>query len=217
LIPFNSTGPATNALLGGQIDYMCNGIPEVGSLVTAGIVKAFAIATKERNPASECSDLEGGWTTSLPGLALVCFVCTERYAATNSRHAHQCSGQCIGRPECAQAFSRHRLEHSGQSATGPGLSVARSSSRAICPVVSPACAPSSHSILSASRPFFAAPMWAATTATASSSRTIWRTPFTVLAALSSTLFTRPPNTGDCASVAIFTPADGRRCRKPRCR
>jgi tripartite-type tricarboxylate transporter receptor subunit TctC len=51
LIPFNGTGPAANALLGGQIDYMCNGIPEVGSLVTVGTVKAFAVGTPERNPA----------------------------------------------------------------------------------------------------------------------------------------------------------------------
>ena len=36
-------------------------------------------------------------------------------------------------------------------------------------------------------------------------RTICRTPLIVLAAESSTRFTRPPNTGDCASVANFTP------------
>ena len=72
-------------------------------------------------------------------------------------------------------------------------------------VVSLAFGPSSHSIFSAASPFFAAPMWSATTATQSSSFTIWRTPFTALAAVSSTLFSWPPNTGDCASVAIFMP------------
>jgi tripartite-type tricarboxylate transporter receptor subunit TctC len=51
LVPFNGTGPAANALLGGQIDYMCNGIPELGAQVMAGTVKAFAIGTAERNPA----------------------------------------------------------------------------------------------------------------------------------------------------------------------
>ena len=80
-------------------------------------------------------------------------------------------------------------------------------------VLSLACGPSSHSITRAARPFFAAPMWSATTATASSSRTIWRTPLTALAAVSSTLFTRPPNTGDCANVAIFTP--GGRASMPK--
>ena len=39
-------------------------------------------------------------------------------------------------------------------------------------VLSLACGPSSHSITSAASPFFAAPIWSATTATASSSRTI---------------------------------------------
>ncbi len=42
----------------------------------------------------------------------------------------------------------------------------------IASVLSLACGPSSHSIASAASPFFAAPMWSATTATASSSRTI---------------------------------------------
>ena len=52
------------------------------------------------------------------------------------------------------------------SATAPCLSVACSSSRATSAVVSLACGPSSHSILSAASPFFAAPIWSATTATA---------------------------------------------------
>jgi tripartite-type tricarboxylate transporter receptor subunit TctC len=30
LVPFNGSGPAANAMIGGQVDYMCNGIPEVG-------------------------------------------------------------------------------------------------------------------------------------------------------------------------------------------
>jgi len=51
LVPFNGTGPAAHALVAGQIDYMTNGIPEVGSQVIAGTVKAFAVGTNERNPA----------------------------------------------------------------------------------------------------------------------------------------------------------------------
>jgi tripartite-type tricarboxylate transporter receptor subunit TctC len=49
-VPFNGTGPAMNALVGGQVDYMCdqivNGVPQVN----AGTIKAYAIATPERNP-----------------------------------------------------------------------------------------------------------------------------------------------------------------------
>jgi tripartite-type tricarboxylate transporter receptor subunit TctC len=50
LVPFNGTGPATNALLGGQVDYMLNGIADVGSQIQAGTVKAYAIGTAERHP-----------------------------------------------------------------------------------------------------------------------------------------------------------------------
>ena len=60
----------------------------------------------------------------------------------------------------------------------PELSVAFSSSPTMSSVLSLACGPSSHSITRAASPFFAAPIWSATTATASSSRTIWRTPLT---------------------------------------
>src|SRR5262245_41818281 len=51
LVPFSGTGPATNALIGGQIDYMCNAIPEVGSQVQAGRIKAYAIGSAQRSPA----------------------------------------------------------------------------------------------------------------------------------------------------------------------
>jgi tripartite-type tricarboxylate transporter receptor subunit TctC len=50
LVPFTGTGPATNALLSGQVDYMCNGIPEAGPHIQAGTLKAFAVGTAERNP-----------------------------------------------------------------------------------------------------------------------------------------------------------------------
>ena len=51
LVPFTGTGPATNALLSGQVDYMCDGIPEAGAHIQAGTLKAFAIGADERNPA----------------------------------------------------------------------------------------------------------------------------------------------------------------------
>ena len=51
MVPFTGTGPAMNALLGGQVDYVCD--PILGPLphVRAGTVKALAIATKKRHPA----------------------------------------------------------------------------------------------------------------------------------------------------------------------
>jgi tripartite-type tricarboxylate transporter receptor subunit TctC len=51
LVPFTGTGPATNALLSGQVDYMCNGIPESGPHIEAGRLKAYAVGTAQRHPA----------------------------------------------------------------------------------------------------------------------------------------------------------------------
>jgi tripartite-type tricarboxylate transporter receptor subunit TctC len=50
-VPFNGTGPAMNALVGGQVDYMCDQIVNVVPQVNGGTIKAYAIGTAERNPA----------------------------------------------------------------------------------------------------------------------------------------------------------------------
>ncbi len=49
-VPFNGTGPAMNALVGGQVDYMCDQIVNAVPQVKGGTIKAYAIATPERNP-----------------------------------------------------------------------------------------------------------------------------------------------------------------------
>jgi tripartite-type tricarboxylate transporter receptor subunit TctC len=50
MVPFGGTAPALSALLGGQVDYVCD--PVLGPLphVRAGTLKALAIATKKRSP-----------------------------------------------------------------------------------------------------------------------------------------------------------------------
>ena len=50
-IPFKGTGPAMNALVGGQVDYMCDQIVNAVPQVQGGTIKAYAIGTAERNPA----------------------------------------------------------------------------------------------------------------------------------------------------------------------
>jgi tripartite-type tricarboxylate transporter receptor subunit TctC len=50
MVPFNGAAPAVNALLGGQVDYMCLGIAEVGPQLQGGTIKAYAIGTTERHP-----------------------------------------------------------------------------------------------------------------------------------------------------------------------
>jgi tripartite-type tricarboxylate transporter receptor subunit TctC len=51
MVPFNGAAPAVRALVGGQVDYMCNAIPDVVSQVQSGMLKAYAIGTATRNPA----------------------------------------------------------------------------------------------------------------------------------------------------------------------
>ncbi len=49
-VPFDGTGPAMNALLGGQVDYMCDQVVNLVSQVEGGVVRAYAVATPKRNP-----------------------------------------------------------------------------------------------------------------------------------------------------------------------
>ena len=49
LVPFNGGAPAMNALMGGQVDYMCADVLTAGPQVKAGSVKAYAIAAPERS------------------------------------------------------------------------------------------------------------------------------------------------------------------------
>ena len=50
LVPFNGAAPAMTALLGGQVDYICNAIPDAVSHVRSGTAKGYAITTAERSP-----------------------------------------------------------------------------------------------------------------------------------------------------------------------
>jgi tripartite-type tricarboxylate transporter receptor subunit TctC len=50
-VPFNGTGPAMNALVGGQVDYMCDQIVNVVPQIKGGTIKAYAVGTADRNPA----------------------------------------------------------------------------------------------------------------------------------------------------------------------
>jgi tripartite-type tricarboxylate transporter receptor subunit TctC len=50
-VPFTGAAPAMNALLGGQVDYICNAIPDSIPHVQSGTAKVYAISTAERSPA----------------------------------------------------------------------------------------------------------------------------------------------------------------------
>jgi tripartite-type tricarboxylate transporter receptor subunit TctC len=49
-VPFNGTGPAMNALVGGQVDYMCDQIVNAVPQINGGTIKAYAVATPGRSP-----------------------------------------------------------------------------------------------------------------------------------------------------------------------
>jgi tripartite-type tricarboxylate transporter receptor subunit TctC len=51
LVPFTGTAPALNAMLGEQVDYVCDPILGPLSHVRAGTLKAMAIGTSKRHPA----------------------------------------------------------------------------------------------------------------------------------------------------------------------
>jgi tripartite-type tricarboxylate transporter receptor subunit TctC len=50
LVPFGGTGPATNALIARQVDYLLTGIAELGVHIQAGSVRALAIGSSSRSP-----------------------------------------------------------------------------------------------------------------------------------------------------------------------
>jgi tripartite-type tricarboxylate transporter receptor subunit TctC len=52
LVPFNGGAPAMNALVAGQVDYMCADIVTGGPQLEPGKIKVYAIASAARNPAT---------------------------------------------------------------------------------------------------------------------------------------------------------------------
>jgi tripartite-type tricarboxylate transporter receptor subunit TctC len=51
MIPFNGSAPAINALVAGQVDYMCDPVSDIVQQVEAGTMKVYATGTAVRNPA----------------------------------------------------------------------------------------------------------------------------------------------------------------------
>ena len=70
-VPFNGGAPAMNALVGGQVDYMCADIITGGPHHEAGKIKVYAIASPARNPAlAERADHRGSRPARVPGVRL---------------------------------------------------------------------------------------------------------------------------------------------------
>ena len=56
LVPFSGGAPAMNALVAGQVDYMCADIITGGAHLEAGKIKVFAISSAARNPVTTAHD-----------------------------------------------------------------------------------------------------------------------------------------------------------------
>ena len=93
-VPFNGTGPAMNALVGGQVDYMCDQIVNAVPQVKGGTIKAYAIATPERNPSlPDVPTTKEGGLPVLPGPGLERDFCAEGNSARGPRQAQRGGGQ----------------------------------------------------------------------------------------------------------------------------
>jgi tripartite-type tricarboxylate transporter receptor subunit TctC len=51
MVPFTGAAPAVNAILRGQVDYMCDTIPDVVQQIQSGMIKGYAVGSPKRNPA----------------------------------------------------------------------------------------------------------------------------------------------------------------------
>jgi tripartite-type tricarboxylate transporter receptor subunit TctC len=82
LVPFGGTGPATNALIGRQVDYLLTGLAELGVHIQAGSIKALAIGSPSRNP--QFPDIPTAGEAGLPD-----FISTPWFALFAPRSAPQ--------------------------------------------------------------------------------------------------------------------------------
>jgi len=98
-VPFNGTGPAMNALVGGQVDYMCDQIVNAVPQINGGTIKAYAVATPERNPSlpDVPTTAEAGLPAFLPGPGVERDFRTEGNPGASHRQAQRGGSQGAGR------------------------------------------------------------------------------------------------------------------------
>ena len=89
-VPFNGAGPAMNALIGGQVDYMCDGginnsVPHVQSGDDQGICDW--IGASQSGP-PERANLKGSGAAGVPSIGMARLVCSQGDAETDPRQTH---------------------------------------------------------------------------------------------------------------------------------
>ena len=118
-VPFNGGAPAMNALVGGQVDYMCadiitgahasRGQPDQG-LCNRG-------ARAQCGPAGR-ADHGGGGIARVPGVGLERFVRAQGHAEADPRQTRRRARQGARRRRHAQAHAGARLRHSREVEAG---------------------------------------------------------------------------------------------------
>ena len=92
-VPFRGSGPALNALLGGQVDYVCDQTVAIVPTVQAKEAKGLGRRGAEPHPGhTGRPDFGGTGTASVPGDGLECPVCAEGHAE-GDRHQAECRRQ----------------------------------------------------------------------------------------------------------------------------
>ena len=118
-IPFQGTGPSMNALVGGQVDYMCDQIVNAVPQVQGGTIKAYAIGTERaQSGAAERADLEGSRIAGVPGLGLERAVRAQGHAEADRRQAVGGARQGARRRGHAQAAARLGSDIPGKDRRG---------------------------------------------------------------------------------------------------
>ena len=83
-IPFNGTGPSMNALVGGQVDYMCDQIVNAVPQVKAGTSRPMRSRRRSAIRAAGRADHQGGRPAGIRGLGLERAVRPEGHAESRS-------------------------------------------------------------------------------------------------------------------------------------
>ena len=119
-VPYNGTGPAMNALVAGQVDYMCDQIVNVVPQILGGTIKGYAVGTPERNPS--LPDLPTAKEAGMPDFqasAWNALFAPKGTPEAGPRQAQRRARQGARRRIHAQTPARARQRHSGQSKTRP--------------------------------------------------------------------------------------------------
>jgi tripartite-type tricarboxylate transporter receptor subunit TctC len=104
MIPFNGSAPAINALVAGQVDYMCDPVSDIVQQVEAGTMKVYATGTAVRNPALPNIPTARSRLARVRGVGLVrrCSHRKERRSPSSTRLPPPSTRRSTTRP-CASA------------------------------------------------------------------------------------------------------------------